>query len=97
MIEDLSRFKYVDGKNILMDQIAIEQLSARQKLSRWIENLLRSYRDKFQITRWFEDAIKSVEKRSPRVLIDSYLSWICQELVELDKKQFFKERKNMHK
>ena len=75
----------------------IEQLSARLKLSRWIKNLSRSYRDKFQIALWIEDAIRFVEKRSPRVSIDSYLSRIYQEAVELDKKQFYKERKNTHK
>ena len=37
----------IDCKNALMDREAIENLSSRQKLSRWIENLLRSYRDKF--------------------------------------------------
>ena len=43
------------------------------------------------------DRKEFVEKRSPRVSIDSNLSRICREAVELDKKQFFKERKNTQK
>jgi len=82
------------GKIILMDRDSIENLSAKQKLSRWIENLSRSYRDKFQIARWIKYAIRSVEKRSPRGSIDRKLSRIYREVIELDKKQFFKERKN---
>ena len=31
------------------------------------------------------------------VLIDSYMSRICRKAVKLDKKQFFKERKNTKK
>ena len=80
-----------------MDRRAIEKLSAKQKLSRWIENLLRSYQDKFQIAQWIEDAIRSVEKRSTRGSIDKNLLRICREAVELNKKQFFKERKNTQK
>ena len=86
-------------ENLLMAKIPrwIEQLSTRQKLSQWIENLLRSYQDKFQVAQWIKDAIRSVKKKSPRVSIDSYLSRICQEAVELDKKQFLKRKKNTHK
>ena len=84
----------VDGKNSLMDRDYVENLSARQKVSWWIEKLLRSYRDKVQKARWIEYAIRSIEKRSPRGSIDRNLSRICQEAVELDKKEFFKERKN---
>ena len=51
-----------------------------------------SARQKF--SRWIEYAIRSVEKRSPMGSIDRNLSRICQEAVELDKKEFFKERKN---
>ena len=49
-IEDLSRYcrESVDGKTTSMDQTTIEQLSAKQNLSRCIENLSRSYRNKFQ-------------------------------------------------
>ena len=35
----------IEKKPTSMDQEAIEYLSRRQKLSRWIEKLLRSYRD----------------------------------------------------
>ena len=70
----------------------IEQLSARQKLSQWIENLSRSYDSSMD-----RRCDKICQKRSPRVLIDSYLSRICQEAVELDKKQFLKRKKNTQK
>ena len=42
--------------------------------------------------RWIKDAKRSVKKRSPRVSIDSYLSRIYREAVELDKTQ----RKEKH-
>ena len=35
----------IEKKPTSMDQEAIEYLSRRQKLSRWIEKLLRNYRD----------------------------------------------------
>ena len=38
--------------------------------------------------------IRSVEKISPRGLIDRTLSSTCQAPVKLDKKEFLKERKN---
>ena len=40
-IESYQRQRNLDGSN------AIKHLSSRQKVSRWIENLLTSYRDKF--------------------------------------------------
>ena len=67
----------IDSKITYMDQKAIEKLLARQKLSRRIKNLSRSYRDKFQIAQRIEDVIRSVEKRSLRVSIDSNLLRIC--------------------
>ena len=39
--------------------------------------------------------IRSIEKRNPRVSIDSNLSRICLEVVELDKKTVF-QRKEKH-
>ena len=39
--------RIVDSKNTSMDQTAIGKLSAKQKFSWWIENLLRSNWDKF--------------------------------------------------
>ena len=51
MQEDLDRSRScqaaIKQKAISIDRTAIEHLSSRWKLSRWIENLLRSYRDKF--------------------------------------------------
>ena len=38
--------------------------------------------------------ITSVEKGSPRGSIDRKLLRVCLEAIELDKKQFFEERKN---
>ena len=77
------------------------------KSPRWIEILsriyrpdknfldgLRSYRDKVQKARWIEYAIRSIEIRSSRGSIDGNLSRICREVVELDKREFFKDRKN---
>ena len=50
----------------------IEQLSSRQKLSRWIENLTRSYREAIKKNsrniRWIENAIRSVEKKQSKGL-----------------------------
>ena len=54
----------------------------------------RSYQDKVQKARWIENAISSIENRSPRDSIVRNLSKICRESVELDIKEFFKERKN---
>jgi len=78
-----------------MDEDSVKNLSARQKLSQWIEMLLISYRDKFQIAWWIEDAIRSVEKRSPRGSINRNLSRICREAFELEKKTVF-QRKDKH-
>ena len=51
MQEDLDRSRScqaaIKQKAISIDRTAIEHLSSRWKLSRWIKNLLRSYRDKF--------------------------------------------------
>ena len=77
-----------------MDQEAIEKLSNRQKLSRWIKKLSRSYQDKFQKARWIEIVLRSVKKGSPRGSIDKKLSRIYQEAVELEEKEFIKERKS---
>ena len=40
--------------------------------------------------RWIENAMRSIEKRSPRVSMDNYLL----RAIELDKNRFFKEEKN---
>ena len=77
-----------------MDRISIDKLLARQKLSRWIENMSRSYRDKFQKALMDRNCAKICRERSPKVLIDSNLSRIYREAVELEENEFFKEWKN---
>ena len=84
----------VDDKSTLMDREAIENLSTRQKVSRWIEKLSRSYREKFQKTRWIKIALTIVKKRRKRGSIDASLSRICQKAIELEENRYFKERKN---
>ena len=98
---NLDRYEYVEvlsricrQQNHLDGLESVEKLSVKQKFSWWIENLSRNYWDKFQIARWIEITIRSVEKRSPKGSIDSNLLRIYREAVELDKRQFFKERKN---
>ena len=50
MQEDLDRSRScrvaIEQKLTLMDRTAIEHLSSRHKVSRWIKNLSRSYQDK---------------------------------------------------
>ena len=41
----------IEQKPTLMDREFVEDLLTRQKVSRWIENLSRSYRDKVQKAR----------------------------------------------
>ena len=84
----------IDGKNTLMDREAVENLSARQKVSRWIEKLSRIYREEVQKPWWIEIAITSIEKRRKRGSIETNLSRIYQEAVELEEKEFFKEEKH---
>ena len=52
MQEDLNRWRgcraAIKQKPTSMDRTAIEHLSSMQKVSQWIENLLRSYLDKVQ-------------------------------------------------
>ena len=64
------------------------------KVPRWIEKLSRSYQDEFQKAQWIEIALTSVEKGSLKGSIDKNLSRICQEAVELEENEFFKEWKN---
>ena len=76
---------------------AIKQLLARQKLSRWIKNLWRSYRDKFQKVSMDQKCNKICPEKKSKGL-DRYLSVeICLEVVMLDKKKKIKERKNTQK
>ena len=81
----------VDCKNALMDREAIENLSSKQKLSRWIENLSRSYRDKFQKVSMDRRCIKICREKEAQ---GSRWIVICLEVVKLDKNRFFKEEKN---
>ena len=62
--------------------------------SRICQETIETNSKKFQ---WIENAIRSVEVKSPRGSIDRKRSRICRDAVELDKKQFFKERKNTKK
>ena len=78
-----------------MDRESVEDVSTRQKVSRWIEKLLKSYRDKVQKSRWIEIALTFVETRRKKGLIEVNLSRICQEPVELEEKRFFKEEKHI--
>ena len=81
----------VEGKSSSMDQDSVENLSVRQKVSRWIEKLSSSYRKKFQKARWIKIVITSVEKSIKRGSIDENLLRICREAVELDKKRVFQK------
>ena len=62
-----------------MDRGAIGQLLRRQKLSRWIEELLRSCRD--------------CDKKKLKNSIDKPSVKRCQGAVEIALKQFFKKGK----
>ena len=88
-IEVLSRIyqwqKYLDGSNSY--QPGRTFLDGSRICREAIETNSRKFR-------WIEKAIRSIEKRSPRGSINRNLSRICQESIELDKKSFFKERKN---
>ena len=77
-----------------MDRKAIENLSARQKIARWIEKLSKSYRDEIQKAQWIEIALTSIELRRNRGLIEENLLRICRKTVKLEENEFFKERKN---
>ena len=70
-------------------------VSARHKVSRWIEKRLKSYRDKVQKSRWIEIALSFVETRRKRGSIKVNLLRICREAVELEEKRFFKEEKHI--
>jgi len=84
----------IKQKPTLMDRESVKNLSARQKVSQWIEQLSRSYWEKLQITQWIEIALTSVNKRRKRVSIDSNLSRICREAIELDKNKKINKIKN---
>ena len=54
---------------------------------------MRSYLDEIQKSRWIENVIRSIEKRRKKGSIDANLSRICQEVVELEERRFFKKGK----
>ena len=85
----------IEKKPTLMDWETVEDLSARKKVSRWIEKLLRSYQDKIQKSRWIEYAIRSVVTRRKRGSIELNLLRIYREAVELEEMRFFKEEKHI--
>ena len=69
-----------------MDRTAIEHLLSRQKVSRWIEKLLRS-----QMLWWIEIALTSIEKGRSKISIDSLVIEMCREAVEMCKNSFSKK------
>ena len=82
--------EFVDGKSTSMDRTAIEKLSAKQNLSRWIENLSRSYREKFQKASMDQKCVKIYwEKKSNS--LDRQLS--IEKLSSLIKTSFSKRGK----
>ena len=97
MQEDLDKSRScraaIKQKLTSRDRESIEDLSAIQKVSRWIENISRSYRDKVQRARWIEIALTSVETRRKRGLIDSNLSRGIKKLSRLLKNSFSRKRK----
>ena len=72
-----------------MDLEAIKNLSARQKVSRWIEKLSR------QISERLMDQIvlTSIEKRRKIGSIEENLLRICREAIMLKENRFFKKKK----
>ena len=78
-----------------INQEAVEDVLARQKVYWWIEKLLRSYRDKVQKSQWIEIMLTSVETRRKRGSIEVNLLRIYREAVELEEKRFFKEEKHI--
>ena len=83
----------IEQKSTSMDRESIEDLSSKQKVSRWIENLSRSYRDKVQKSRWIEIAITSIETRRKKGLDRLKAVKRYQEVVEMLKNSFSKKRK----
>ena len=64
-----------------------------RKLLNGSKNLSRIYREETQKARWIEIPLRSVEKRRKKGSIDANLSRICQEVVELEERRFFKKGK----
>ena len=96
----------IEQKPTSMDREPVEDLSARQKVSRWIENLSKSDRDKVQkfwwieiaitfveTSRWIEIVITFVETRRKKGLDRLKVVEWYREAVEMLKNSFSKKRK----
>ena len=59
------------------------------------KKLTSIYQEEIQKSRWIEIAIRSIEKRRKKGLIEGNLSRFCREVVELEENEFFKEGKNI--
>ena len=84
--------KYLDGSRIYR-----EFIGQTKSLENWLDgskNLSRFYQEETQKSRWIENAIRSIEKRRKKGSIKDNLSRICQEVVELEENEFFKEEKH---
>ena len=84
----------IEQKPTSMDREAVDDLSSRQKVSRWIKNLSRSYRDIVQKAWWIEIALTSTETRRKKGSIDSNLSRDVEKMSRLFKNSFSKKLKN---
>ena len=100
MQEDLDRSRRcwatIKQKPTSMDWESVKDLSSRQKVSRWIKNLSRSYRDKVQKARWIEIALTSIETRRKRGSIDSNQSRGVKKLSRLLKNSFSRREKHRY-
>ena len=79
----------------------IEKLSRSYRSDKNFLDGSRIYRETIETNsrkfRWIENVIRSIEIKSPRGSINRKQSRICRDAVEIDKKRFFKERKNTKK
>ena len=100
MQEDLDRSRScrvaIEQKLTLMDRTAIEHLPSRQKVSRWIKNLSRSYQDKVQKARCIEIALTFIKTRRKRGSIDSNLSKDVEKLSRCAKIVFQRRKKHIY-
>ena len=86
----------IEKKLTSMDRESVEDLSTRQNVSRWIEKLSRSYRNKFQKAQWIEIALTSIEKGRSKILMDSQLSRAVENLLRLLKNSFSRREKHIY-
>ena len=76
----------IKQKPTSMDRESIEDLSSRQRVSRWIVNLSGSYQDKFSKTSMGWDCDNSCLERRSRGSIDSLVVERYREAIEKCKK-----------